>query len=172
MTQVGHIMTGAALGVLCLPRTASRLRKVTHLSAFMLLSNVPDLPLKNWGHDRYYFSHSVFINLLASAALILVLAGLPRLRAGIGGWTVTGLGSLAWLSHLLLDSFYNHGKGVAIFWPFSRARLVLPIPWLSVVPHLPPPVTPDLLRIFLVEFVTCLPLVVLAILIHRRYAWN
>ena len=40
---------------------------------------------------------------------------------------------MAWLSHLLLDSFYNHGRGVLIFWPLSRARLNLAIPWFATL---------------------------------------
>ncbi|MEQ8837161.1 MAG: hypothetical protein RID07_10200, partial [Lacipirellulaceae bacterium] len=40
-------------------------------------------------------------------------------------------GVIAWGSHLLLDMFYNHGKGLAMFWPYSDARLALTIPWFS-----------------------------------------
>ena len=172
MTQVGHALTGAAFGVLCLPDNASSVRKAAHLAAFMALSLVPDFAIRNWGHDRYYVSHSLFINLLLIATIVLLLAVLKDLRVKLGGWKVITGGSLAWLSHLLLDSFYNHGKGVAIFWPFSKARLVLPLPWLSVVTHLPPPITPELIRIFLIEFATFFPLIMLAILIRRRFVWN
>jgi hypothetical protein len=35
-----------------------------------------------------------------------------------------------------LDSLYNHGHGVAIFWPLSDVRLALPIPWFAVAPFL------------------------------------
>jgi hypothetical protein len=38
-------------------------------------------------------------------------------------------GVIAWHSHLLLDTFYNHGQGLAIFWPFSSGRLALPFPF-------------------------------------------
>ena len=74
-------------------------------------------------------------------------------------------GSFAWLSHLLLDSFYNHGKGIAIYWPFSNARLALPIPWFDVgagsLAHL--------LQVFLIEFISYIPFLLLALLIRQSW---
>lgn len=172
MTQVGHTLTGAVIGITCLPRNASSIRKITHLVSFMALSLVPDFKLTNWGHDKYYISHSIFINLLLITAMILLLAVLKEVRIKLGGWNVIAGGAAAWLSHLLLDSLYNHGKGLAIFWPFSKARLVLSIPWLSVVTQLPPPITPELIRILVIEFATFFPLVLLALFMRRRFTWN
>ena len=43
MTQVGHSITGAALGVLCLPQKASTIQAVTQVVAFVLLANIPDV---------------------------------------------------------------------------------------------------------------------------------
>jgi membrane-bound metal-dependent hydrolase YbcI (DUF457 family) len=168
MTQVGHALTGTAIAVMCLPEKTSLRYRFFHFAAFMALSLVPDYRFENWGHNRYDISHSLFVNLLWISALVILLAMLSKARITIGGWTVIAAGGAAWLSHLLLDSFYNHGKGIAIFWPLSKARLVLPIPWLSVVKQLPPPVTRELLQILLIEFVTFSPLVLLAILIRKR----
>jgi len=167
MTQVGHSITGAALGVLCLPQSASTKQTVTHVVAFVLLSNIPDLPLKNWSHEKYHVSHSIFVNLLLIITTIVILAYLRDVRTRIGGWPAMVSGTIAWLSHLLLDSFYNHGNGIAIFWPLSDARLVLPIPWFSTVTSLPPPITPEMIRIFLIEFVCYLPFLLLAVLIRK-----
>jgi len=169
MTQVGHALTGAAIAVICLPKNKSLRYKSIHFVAFIALSLIPDYPFQNWGHDRYYISHSLFTNILLIFGLTLLLAIFKNTRMKIGGWHVAACGTAAWLSHLLLDSFYNHGKGVAIFWPLSKARLILPIPWLSVVKLLPPPITPELLKILLIEFVTFSPLVLLAI-VFRNYA--
>ena len=167
MTQTGHLLTGAAIGVLCLPPDASTKRTVTHLLTFMLLSNVPDLPLKNWGHDQYHVSHSILVNLFLIMIVVTMLTYLKRARTRIGdGQVITG-GAITWLSHLLLDSFYNHGYGIAIFWPVSDAHLVLPIPWFSVMPGSPPPITPEMIRIFLIEFACYLPLLLLAIWIRK-----
>ena len=167
MTQVGHSITGAALGVLCLPRVASTKQTTTHVIVFVLLSNILDLPLKNWSHEKYHVSHSIFVNLLFILTAIAILIYLRDIRTRIGGWPVIGGGTIAWLSHLLLDSFYNHGNGIAIFWPFSDARLALPIPWFSTVTSLPPPVTPEMIQIFLIEFACYLPFLLLAVLIRK-----
>lgn len=168
MTQVGHALTGTAIGVICLPKYKSRRYQFIHFATFIALGLVPDFPFPSWGHDKYYISHSLFVNLLFIVGFITLLALFKNIRAKIGGWMVITWGAAAWLSHLLLDSFYNHGKGVAIFWPFSKARLILPVPWLSVVKTPPPPITPELLRILLIEFITFSPLVILAILIRNR----
>jgi LexA-binding, inner membrane-associated putative hydrolase len=168
MTQVGHALTGTAIAVICLPKQTSWRHKLIHFVAFIALALVPDFPLPNWGHDKYYISHSLFMNLLFIFGLVILLGLFKNIRSKIGGWVVSVCGAAAWLSHLLLDSFYNHGKGVVIFWPFSKGRLILPIPWLSVVKTLPPPITTELVRILLIEFVTFFPLVLFAILIRTR----
>ena len=133
MTYVGHTIAGVSIGVLCMPTSWSPLRKTILLFTFAFLSNFPDAPLPCWGHNRYAISHSVFITLLAAAILAGLLTLWRRGRRVIGGWPVIIGGILAWLSHLLLDSFYNHGKGIAIFWPISRARLNMPIPWFRIM---------------------------------------
>ncbi len=76
-------------------------------------------------------------------------------------------GSLAWISHLLLDTFYNHKRGLALFWPLSNARLALPIPWLAVVSRPFLPVRAGNLRIILLDFLTFFPLVILAIIFRK-----
>jgi len=151
MTQVGHTLTGLAIGVACLPGRESTRSRLLRLAIFALLAHVPDLPFRNWGHDLYYFSHSLFVNLLFIFILLIPFALLKAFRARAGGWTVLLGGTLAWLSHLLLDTFYNHGLGLAVFWPFSMARLALPIPWFSVVRDASFPFTPETTRIFLTE---------------------
>ncbi len=168
MTPIGHSLTGAAIGVACMPKRLPLVGKTVHLMAFMLLANIPDIPFNGWGHDRYYFSHSLFVNLLLIGLAVLILAPWKTVRQKIGSWTVMLGGALAWLSHLLLDSFYNQVRGVAIFWPYSNASLHLPIPWLAVMPASPPPLTPEMLHIFLMEFVTFSPLLILAILARKK----
>jgi membrane-bound metal-dependent hydrolase YbcI (DUF457 family) len=165
MTEVGHVITGAAIGVLCLPKKRTSKQRLLHITAYMLIATIPDWPFKNWGHDRYYFSHSLFVTLLFIALIFVVFLFSKKLRERIGGWSVIICSALAWLSHLLLDSFYNHGKGIAIYWPFSKARLALPIPWFDVgtgpFDHL--------MRVFLIEFISYSPLILLALLI--RWVW-
>ncbi len=167
MITVGHTLLGAAVAVVCLPKPCPWPRALGHSAAFMLAANVPDLPLPGWGHDRYDISHSVFSNALLIVAVTAAL-GLPKpARRWVGGWGVLAALAGAWLSHLLLDSFYNHGRGVAIFWPVSSARLALPIPWFSVVPP-PPPFTAALWKEFAAEVVSYGPLLAAALVWRRR----
>jgi len=98
---------------------------------FVCLANLPDWPIPNWGHDRYDVSHSIFVNVGLIAVIILLgavchFSQFARNRIPV---RCLLLGAAAWMSHLLLDSFYNHGRGIAIFWPISDARLNLAIPW-------------------------------------------
>ena len=152
MTQVGHTLTGIAIGVACLPGGKPTHSKLIHLAAFGLLANIPDFPFKYWGHDRYYISHSLFVNLLLILIVSSAFIFLKGVRAKVGGWAVIVGGACAWLSHLLLDTFYNHGKGLLMFWPFSDRRLALPIPWFSVVKTPVLPLTPATVHILLIEF--------------------
>ena len=164
MTPVGHTLFGLAVGTVCLPRRLTLSRKLGHYFAFALLANIPDLRLPNWGHNRYDISHSLFVNSLLIIIAIFVSARWTNIRYQLEG-------SIAWLSHLLLDSFYNHGLGVAIFWPFSKIRLVLPLPWFSVVKS-PPPFTYEVIQEFLVEFVCYSPLLLIAIAVRKLKTRN
>jgi hypothetical protein len=169
MTSVGHALTGIAIGIVCKPKNTSTKWTIIHLTIFAFLANIPDLPFPNWGHARYDISHSIFVTLLLITILVICLTFRRKMMQHIGGWQVIGGGALAWLSHLLLDSFYNHGYGIAIFWPFSKARLTLPIPWFSVVPSIPPPFTWPIIQILLIEFVSYFPLVLLAIGLRKVF---
>jgi VanZ family protein len=150
-------------------------QKTIHILVCALLATLPDWPIKNWGHDRYYFSHSIFNNLLLIGLGWTIFYVIPRIwrkyssNSKISGvsWQLMIGGSLAWLSHLLLDTFYNHRKGLMMFWPLSDARLALPIPWLAVVRRPLLPVTAGNIRILLLDFVTFFPLVILAIVIRK-----
>ncbi len=159
MTLVGHMLTGAAIGVLCKPERVSKRWETIYFGVFLFLSLIPDLPFVNWGHHSYHISHSIFSNLVLITIMVVISS---FLRDRIAGWRVIVGGSMAWLSHLLLDSFYNHGAGIAIFWPFSEARLVLPIPWFSTVPA-PFRFTWYGVREYLVEFACYSCLLLLAI---------
>ncbi len=170
MTIIGHSLVGVSLGIVALPKEKSFITKLGVLFLFFLLANLPDLPFPGWGHDRYYFSHSLFI--VTGIALLVIFAYLALYRLLIKkkpDLRFLCLMILALYSHLLLDSFYNHGLGVAIFWPVSSASLALPIPWLSVLKDLPPPITMEMIKIALLEFITFVPLVILALWYKTRF---
>lgn len=172
MTFVGHSLAGAAIGTICLPNNTSNQWKCVYFLIFILLANVPDLPVPYWGHDRYDISHSLFVNLLG-IFLIVPWAAAPAIRHRIKHLSILVAASMAWLSHLLLDSFYNHGLGIAIYWPVSHARLALPVPWFSVLPNTPPPFTPRHLKIYGIELVAYGSLVVAIVVIrYSLHRWQ
>lgn len=133
MTFVGHILTGLSIGTLAMPRRWGRRGKAALLLAFAFLAEVPDVKLPYWGHHRYDISHSLMMNLLIAGipALVLLFWAAPRRR--LGGAAVIVMGLAAVLSHLLLDSFYNHNEGVMIGWPINEYRLNLSLPWFTAM---------------------------------------
>jgi hypothetical protein len=134
MSPVGHTLTGIAIGAACMPEEKPRRWKAIYLGICAFLAYIPDVQLPYWGHGaHYYVSHSLFSNLgLILVCLLPFLISKPlRVKAG-GGLAITG-GALAWISHLLLDTFYNTGTGLMMFWPLSDARLSLAVSWFSVV---------------------------------------
>ena len=63
---------------------------------------------------------------------VMILCYLKYVK-NIGSYIVIIGALIAWSSHFLLDAFYNHGRGVGIFWPFSSSKLALPVPWFSTL---------------------------------------
>jgi hypothetical protein len=168
MTQMGHSLVGLSFGILALkkhPLPSNRTSIPGILFLFVILANLPDLPVPGWGHDRYEVSHSLWVTMIAalgiSCAYLLLCKYILRIKPHR---IFLFLMNLALFSHLLLDSFYNHGYGVAIFWPFSSASLALPIPWLSVQKDLPPPITQEMIKIWFFEFLTFGPLLLIALI--------
>ncbi len=155
MTQVGHCLFGASLAVVTAPAATSRRQAAWRIAAFALLANVPDLPLPGWGHQRYDISHSLFVNL----ALIAPAAAALRRRVALRD---AAAGAGAWLTHLLLDTFYANNAGLAMFWPVSDARLHLPIALFRTTEHFQAASSPGNVRVYLVELAVYLPLLALA----------
>jgi len=166
MTSVGHCLTGLSFAALWVPRSWERKEKLAAFAAFTLVANAPDLPLPFWGHYSYRVSHSLFINLALVAIVVGLLISSRAWRSEAARrWVALG-GAAAWLSHLLLDSFYSHGYGIRIFWPVSDAALRLPVPWFHVLQRDAPR---DLatLQIFATEAL-CYGALLAACLIWRR----
>ena len=147
MTTVGHSLTGISIAVLSLPRGKSLLWYLIVGHMYVFFANVPDFPLPGWGHDSYQVSHSIFLTALLASFLGLLLL-VPRLEEQLGRKVVITWG-ITWLLHMVLDSLYNHGHGIGIFWPFSDAHLVLPLPWFETLTW--PPKTEHNLQVFLIE---------------------
>lgn len=150
MTTVGHTLTALSLAAVSVPPAKSARWKSAWIFVLCLLSNLPDLPLPGWGHARYHVSHSSVLALGVATILSAwaLRRGVPR------GWATRGVvlaAVAAWLSHMLLDSLYNHGLGLAVLWPLSDAHLALPLPWFATLR--PPARSVHNLRVFAVELV-------------------
>jgi len=129
MTTVGHSLTGLSIGLLCMPARWRRLAKTALLVAFVLLANVPDYRYVR----EYGYRHSLLVNVPMILAAALLLALRPGWRRRIGGWPVVGAGAGAWLSHLLLDTFYSDGGGIFLFYPSRAVHLSLSMPWFDTL---------------------------------------
>ena len=166
MSPVGHSLTGLSLAVLAIPSGATLRVRLLLPVVFVALANLPDWPIPGWGHDRYDISHSLFVN-LALVTAVWVLWGMTRLKQKLSGRLVA-LGLTAWLSHILLDSFYGHGYGIAIFWPFSEGRLSLPINIFNTIDQDLPLSSVRNLRVYGIELLAYTPLLLFACLIRYR----
>ena len=151
MSPVGHTIVGLAFASIALPNIHGFRSKATAAFLFVAIANLPDWPLPNWGHDRYDISHSVFVNCALIFFLGIVLRKLVKAKTGI-------LAAGTWLSHLLLDSFYNHGNGVAIYWPFSSGRLNFAMPWFNNLDLSQSPVSNHNINVYFVEFAAYTPI--------------
>lgn len=154
MTFVGHGIAGATIAAIAVSKSTGAGTTTLTILAFAALANMPDLPVPCWGHDRYDISHSVFLNLAIVTILAIPFFVSSQLSWKVGGRYVVVGAALAWLSHLLLDSFYNHGKGIALFWPFSSARLALPIPWFETLRKPFPNVDFHAIRVYVIELLS------------------
>jgi membrane-bound metal-dependent hydrolase YbcI (DUF457 family) len=167
MTLVGHSLTGLAVAAAVFPSDLSRRQMAIGLGVFLILANIPDFALPGWGHSAYYVSHSIFVagSLFAIALLVLwavSMSGGPR----IPGRLIAGA-AVVWLSHLFLDTLYNHARGVPMFWPLSSWSPALPVPWFSNVGSYRWPLTMRKLQIFAIEFACYLPLPAVVLAVRR-----
>ena len=164
MTTVGHSLVGLSIAALTLPKGRSLTWYLLVVHLFILFANLPDLPLPGWGHANYEVSHSFFVTMLFASTLGL-LALVPGVDSAIG-FRVLVFWSLAWLSHMVLDAMYNHGLGIGVFWPFSEAHLVLPVPWFETLTW--PPFTEHNRNVFATELAFYGTLLILCLLLRRR----
>ena len=113
-SPIGHTLAGVAIPL------AFGIYDPVLIGASMLVANIPDWPLKGWGHDEYLVSHSLpLLALLATLAIVIASAFSPHVNAWL---------ALVLFSHIAFDASYKHDLGVPCWWPFSKANLqFLPI---------------------------------------------
>jgi membrane-bound metal-dependent hydrolase YbcI (DUF457 family) len=172
MTFVGHSLAAATVAVGVMPSKKRVLYKVLVLAAFIVIANAPDFRIPNWGHERYDISHSVFVALAAFVVFGLPLGLWGRARRFVGGWRVVIGGGPAWLSHLLLDCFYNRTVGMRLLWPFSDARLALPIPWFETIKKPMPHFDAHTARVCAIELLAYGIVLIVAIAVRQLVLWQ
>jgi inner membrane protein len=124
-----HAFVGAAMGQAA-PPSVPRWRVALEIG---LLAALPDLDVLGWRLGIPYadaLGHRGASHSLVFAALVGVLYPTVLHRAvrpfTTTWWRLAGLAAAACASHALLDACTDAGLGVALFWPFSDARIVFP----------------------------------------------
>ncbi len=164
MTTVGHSLAGLSIAALTLPRGRSLVWYLVVGQFYLFFTNLPDFPIPGWGHSNYHVSHSLFVTLLLASLMFLLLLW-PKVRERVR-WPIFAAWAVTWLSHMPLDSLYNHGRGIGIFWPISDAHLALPVPWFETISL--PPFTEHNLRVFGIEALVY-GVLLAACLVARRF---
>ena len=129
MSPVGHSLVGLAIGIVATDARMPVRRRVGALAVFVAAANLPDWPLPYWGHSAYHISHSLPV----AFGVIALIAGIVKACRPFSSRSLLPALAAAWLSHLLLDSLYGHGKGIGVGWPFLDYRLRFPVPWLQTI---------------------------------------
>ena len=171
MTPVGHSLCGLSIAAVTLP-TGLPLKKVIPLSGlFLVMANIPDFPIPGWGHDRYDISHSLIVTLTLAIPLSVGFY-LLRLDKMTGSKVVLARLIVTWFSHIILDSTYNHGKGLPVLWPISNARLALPLPWFETLRTPVNYFTPHSIRVMSVELLAYGVLFCMAMAFRFSRSWR
>lgn len=137
MASLGHVAIGLAAGRLFAARAGAPAPSWRSAVFWSALSLLPDLDVIGFAARIPYgapFGHRGASHALLVAAAIGAVAALlapkarwPALRTGVFVATVVG-------SHGVLDAMTDGGKGIALAWPFSSARMFLPWRPIPVAP--------------------------------------
>ena len=162
MPGLGHFAVGVAAGRL---HTRDRTSPALAMVAFCALSVLPDADVVGFSFGIPYdapfghrgASHSLSVGL----ALGLLTGGLGKLW-GLSWGRTTAIACLVAVSHGLLDTLTDGGRGIALLWPLSDERYFAPWQPLPVSPLGPAVFSKWGLRVFLVELVYFSPFLIYA----------
>lgn len=153
MASILHVAIGLAGGRL----HAGRPRLLPALG-FAALSMLPDADIIMF-RLGYSYGH-VLGHRGASHSIAFALAcGLAALLGSRGAWKTAGLVTLVLLSHPLLDAMTDGGRGVALLWPLSDARIFAPWRPIPVAPMGWGFLSASGLRVAMAELLPSLPFV-------------
>ena len=128
----GHIAVSTAIGYAFFPKQVRPLTLI--VAGFCAFA--PDLDVlsfhygipysSEWGHRGW--THSLMFALVIGSLIGLIFVRQPTWKS-ITAWFV-----LSMASHPLLDMLTNGGRGCALWWPFSSARIFFPFRPVQVSP--------------------------------------
>src|SRR5262245_59127973 len=137
-SPLGHALAGLAIGRIPDSEHAGSAHWL--VPACALLAIAPDLDfVPGWiaGQPALYHqgvSHSFFVGALTAAAAALLIA------RGSGVWRCFAWLFAAYVSHLAIDWLAGDTRppiGMPLFWPFSDATFISPVPILPGISHSP-----------------------------------
>jgi membrane-bound metal-dependent hydrolase YbcI (DUF457 family) len=162
-TPYGHTLAGLSLFNLWYPRADFSDKKgvlvyglVILGASFPDLDFIPGLILGQAGRFHHGYFHSLGVAILVSLSVGIFIKIFqpqgPSLKTGVLVLSLI-------LSHLFLDYFTEAPKGFPLFWPFSEARILSPLPVLPRVERTfgHPEIWSQGLLCFFVETILLLP---------------
>lgn len=131
------ILTHAAVPLIAGWGLGTRRVPLRLILAGMVAAMLPDADVLGFRFGIPYdspFGHRGFSHSLAVAALIGLAAALGARRLASGPRVAFAFVAISAASHGLLDMLTNGGRGVALWWPLSEARLFAPFRPVQVSP--------------------------------------
>ncbi len=176
MPGIGHIAVGLAAGRLHAGRGATSGSLAASMGGYALLSALPDADVLAFGLGIPYdapFGHRGAVHSLAfgvlSAGVFCAVArtlGQPLRRT-------VPLALVVALSHPLLDTLTDGGRGIALLWPLSEVRLFAPWRPIPVAPIMPTAwLSPWGARVVTTELLYFSPLLVYALWPRFTLRWR
>ena len=171
MPGLGHIAIGVAAGRFCVRDEADRGRLAVAMTGFAALSMLPDADVIAFSLGIPYgapFGHRGALHSVAAGLALGLLAGLLGRVLGQSWLRVAVVASLVAVSHGLLDTLTDGGRGIAVLWPLSEERYFAPWQPIPVSPLGWAVLSEWGLRIMRVELLCSLPLLLYAFWPRRR----
>ncbi len=169
MPGIGHLAVGLAAARVS-PAPA-RTRPWLWVVLLTAASFLPDADVVAFRLGIPYgapFGHRGALHSLVIAGLVGLLAGLLARLSGASLWRVSLAIALVLVSHDLLDTLTDGGRGIALYWPFSDRRVFAPWRPIPVAPIGLRAFSPGGVRLMLHEALLFLPLFVVALWPRRH----
>lgn len=130
-TPYGHALVGLSLLNLWFPKFSSEKRTWSLYGLIILGACLPDLDfipgllLGHGGRFHHGIFHSAGMAIVATLSVWIIVCGFQRNPHWL---KIGGLIFCLTFSHLFLDFFTEAPKGFPLFWPFSEAPYLSPVP--------------------------------------------